>query len=148
VAGGLSSLTTVRDLIATLLGTVSGLNVYKDGATALDALPSIEMGTPAFRQPAPDEPESQLGTFTWTTEWLLTLRVSADEISLAGDQLLQYLALVGAAVNGSQSLGTTSSTGFALLCSIVDGRELPLERTGDAKAVRSYEMTLEVVQLV
>jgi len=146
--GGITSLTGVRDLIATALTSVSGLNVYKDGATVLDATPSLEMGTPTFRQPAPDERENQLGSFTWTTEWTLTLKVSADEVSLAGDSLLQYLALIGAAVNTNQTLGTTAANGFALQTSIVNGRELPMTRDGDSKAVRTYEMTLAVLQLV
>lgn len=148
MAGSITTLTALRDLIATTLGTVSGLTVYKDGATILDSLPAVEMRLPEVRRVPVDQQESQLGTVTWETTWPMTLYVVSDEVSNSGDACLQNFALILAAFDASETLGTTASTGFSLMCRLTEARESTKTRTGDVKPTRGYDMLLEVWQLV
>ncbi len=148
VAGSLTTLTDLRDLIAVKLGEISGLTVYKNSAKTLDSLPAVEMLLPEIQRVDVDSPESALGLVDWKTAWPLRLSTSADEVDVAGDTMLQMAALMIAKFDANDSLGTTATTGFTLLCRLVNMRESQPPRPGDAKPTRQYDGVLEVWQMV
>jgi hypothetical protein len=143
--GTLTSLTTLRDTLATFLGQIAGLKVYPNGGATLDTLPAVEVKLPRIERVRPDEAESELGTVTWRTFWPLRVYVAADDIPTATDQALQMLALVVAKFDANETLG---DPGVNLYCRVTDARESDPAPFGDSKPTRGYELTLAVIQLL
>jgi hypothetical protein len=104
MAGNSATIPAIRDAAELVLTQTLDLKVYDHEPKDLDALPAATLGLPKLERRKLGEAERELGRWTWTLRFPLTLYVALDNVEADEDYALQLLGSVVGSFDNNETL--------------------------------------------
>jgi hypothetical protein len=100
----------VAEGIKAVLGTISGLKVYKWPPKELDSLPAAVIELPMISRVGPDEREDHMGAEDWNFEFPVAFYFDTGDLAFSHGQAAEIVEAFITAIDNTQTLGVATAT--------------------------------------